>query len=439
MRRVIPLLLLFLLAAPACAQKPKFPATQPGRRLARLLDAFNTGTADYIRLFIAENYSDAALKQRSAQDRTRAYLDLYRNTHGVSLRRIDVSDDTEIVAVVQTQLSGEWLRISCRVEPEKPYKIAGVVFSSIPTPPEFAPKGKLSDDDIARQASAYTEKLVKEGIFSGVVLVARGDRPIFEAAYGKADHSPATMDTLFPLASITKTFVAVAVAQLVDQGKLSFGDPVSKFFHDYPGEARDQITVHHLLTHSAGLPALLDQREHDELKRRNLRTGAQWVQYIGSQPLAFLPGQGFQYSNAGYILLDAVITMVSGSPAKYRAQHIFRPLGMDHTTVDASTAHDLLRFSVGLRAGKLLSPATFSLMTSPQVATNDPAVRYGYGLEIEDVNGVRVIGHPGGGPHASSQLDIYPDLDITVVVLSTMPRGAAQHVSNRLRDLITQR
>jgi len=438
--RLALLFLLFLVSAvPACGQRPKLPQTQPAQRLERLLNAFNGGTADEIRFFIADNYSEAALKQRSAEERTRTYLELHRNTHGFILRSIDGSTAAEIIAVVQTQLTGEWYRISCSVEPQKPYKITGVLFSQIPTPPKFAAKGKLSDENIAQQAHGYAERLVKAGMFSGVVLVARGSRPILAQAYGNAARSRATVDTPFPLASITKTFTAVVIGQLVDQGKLSFHNPIGKFFPSYPGEAREKITLHHLLTHSAGLPGFLDPKEQADFRRLGLRTVAQWVSYIGSKPLAFAPGQGFQYSNAGYILLDAVISVVAGNPAEYRAQHLFHPLGMNQTTSNDSTANDLLRFSVGLRSGKLLSPGTLSLMTSPRVTTNDPSVRYGYGLEIEDINGVRVIGHPGGGAGASAQLDMYPDLDITVVVLSTMPRGAAQHISNKLRDLITQR
>jgi CubicO group peptidase (beta-lactamase class C family) len=235
-------------------------------------------------------------------------------------------------------------------------------------------------------------------------------------------------------------FTAVAIAQLVDAGKLSFADTIARYLAGFPRERGEKITVHQLLTHTAGIEPMLDPKAFEEMRKANPTTRADQVHFLGARPPVAAPGEKFEYSNAGYMLLEGVVESVVHEPFQdYLRAHVFGPPGMSHTGGGDSTAADMLRFSAALTGGKLVSAKTLAIMMTEQVKTNDPDVGYGYGLEIQTVKGTRVVGHGGGGPGISAQLDIYPDEGYTVVVLSRRPGNTAQRVANRLRELITQR
>jgi D-alanyl-D-alanine carboxypeptidase len=99
----------------------------------------------------------------------------------------------------------------------------------------------------------------------------------------------------------------------------------------------------------------------------------------------------------------------------------------------------LLRFAEGLRTAKLVSPEMTAQLIAPKVATDDPEVEYGYGVEVETVNGMRVVGHTGGGPNVSARMDIYLNSGYTVAILSSQPGDTAPRVANKLREMITQK
>jgi CubicO group peptidase (beta-lactamase class C family) len=176
------------------------------------------------------------------------------------------------------------------------------------------------------------------------------------------------------------------------------------------------------------------------MRKASIKTRADQIRFLGSRPPVAAPGEKFEYSNAGYLLLDAIVEAVSGEGIEeYVRTHIYAPLGMSRGAEGESTASDLLRFSEGLRSGKVVAAKTLATMMAPQVKTADPEISYGYGVRVQTVNGTRIVGHPGGGPTVSAQFDIYPDEGRTVVVLSRREGTTAQRVANRLRELITQR
>lgn len=170
--------------------------------------------------------------------------------------------------------------------------------------------------------------------FSGVVLVVDGARTVLEAAVGAADRAasrPNTLDTRFNIGSINKTFTAVAVAQLAQQGKLSFDDPIGKLLAGYPNrDAAATVTIHHLLTHTSGIAP------YTTGGLRGARPGpnavADLVALFAAAPLRFAPGSQQEYSNAAYVLLGRLVEVVSGtSYSEYVDRHVYEPAGMRHT------------------------------------------------------------------------------------------------------------
>jgi CubicO group peptidase (beta-lactamase class C family) len=335
-------------------------------------------------------------------------------------------------------------------------------------PKDLRPGGEL-DQLIARLAA--------EDKFSGTVLLAHRGRPVLVRSYGLANKDrtvPNGPGTVFNLASITKSFTAVAVAQLVQQGRIHFHGTVGSYLDGFPAEIADGVTVHHLLTHTSGVgrPAIstgkpegLEWQSFDEVMDGTLA-----IVKRQSPPLRFTPGERFEYSNDAFFVIGAIVARVSGqSYFDYVRRHVFRRAGMtradflsrpqvlaagnvahpyatqrdgtrsDFTTSEFfpfstgpaggaySTAADLLRFAEALSAGTLLRPSFAGLTTSGKIAlspsANPPeppsqALFYGYGHLDAIVNEQRLFGHSGGGAGVATRLDVFPDLRWVAVILS---------------------
>jgi CubicO group peptidase (beta-lactamase class C family) len=320
-------------------------------------------------------------------------------------------------------------------------------------------------------------RLAAEDRFSGTVLLVHRGRPVLARSYGMANKDqsiPNGERTTFNLASITKSFTAVAVAQLAQHGGIRFHDTVGSHLNGFPAEIANTVTVHHLLTHTSGVgrPAIstgkpegLEWQSFDEVMDGTLAIVKQQ-----SPPLRFTPGERFEYSNDAFFVLAAIVASVSGqSYFDYVRQHVFRRAGMTHadflsrpqvlaardvahpyatqrdgtrddfTTSEFfpfstgpaggaySTASDLLRYAEALSAGTLLRPSFAGLTTSGKIAlpptANPPeppsrTLFYGYGHLDAIVNERRLFGHSGGGAGAATRLDIFPDLGWVAVVLS---------------------
>lgn len=338
----------------------------------------------------------------------------------------------------------------------------------------------MTDAAIVRDLRASIEGLVRKDEFSGCVLLARNGRILFEHAYGDADKSlevPNNVDTKFNLGSMGKMFTGMAVLQLAQSGRLSLDDRLIRDLPDYPNTSvAEEVTIRELLTHTGGLGDFFGPKFFQTSKDR-LDTLPSLLPLFVHKPLLFKPGAGWAYSNAGYIVLGLVIEHVSGeSYYDYVRQHIFEPAGMQDTGNEPwdavvsnravgytrddsspgsprksnifllqrggsagggySTVGDLLRFAEALQRGRLLNKAYTHMDMTGQVATSRPGVRYGFGMEEERVNGVRIVGHGGGGPGIQSVLDVYPDLGYVVAIMTNYDNAMAR-VDGRLRFELT--
>jgi CubicO group peptidase (beta-lactamase class C family) len=338
---------------------------------------------------------------------------------------------------------------------------------------------KLGVEEINKELGAFMDQLAASDSFSGAVLIAKDGKPIFRNAYGMANKNGSVQNqvtTKFNIGSLNKMFTAVAIAQLAEQGKLSINDTISKYLPDYPNKAvAEKVTIHQLLTHTSGLGDYLNEKFSAGQSAFNRVTD--YLPVFANDPLAFEPGQRWQYSNAGFIVLGAIIERVTGqSYYEYVRKHIFKPVGMTHTGFypmvgdmpdsatpytnfgpkgpaegprhaapreeltggpaggGYSTVDDLLKFSVALRQHKLLNQQYTDLITTGKV--NAPFGKYGYGFGDVNFNGVRSFGHNGGAPGISAQLDIYPELGYTVIVLSNYDPPAMVKVLSKIRTLI---
>ena len=280
--------------------------------------------------------------------------------------------------------------------------------------------------------------------FSGVVLVARGDSIVFERAYSQPAVQPLTLSSKFNIGSITKGFTAAAILRLRSQQRLSFSDPISRFFPHAPDHKRD-ITVFHLLTHTSGLAS------HSAGAGIMRRDGA--VAAILSQRLEYPPGTHYRYADDDYQLLAAIIEVASGETWEHYIEHeLLVPARMRSTTFQGgdwghkgangmrSTARDIYRWITAVHDARLFGRTESRELESPlmHVRSEPPfEIHYGYGTRIYVRNGrVSEVMHSGSGDaHNSSIARVLADGTIVIVLSNAGQRRGttwASYVAPRL-------
>ncbi|MFT3866862.1 MAG: serine hydrolase [Nibricoccus sp.] len=313
------------------------------------------------------------------------------------------------------------------------------------------------------------QDLAKDGKFMGSVLVARGNELLLNKGYGWADVEKQISNepqTKFRLASVTKQFTGAAILLLEDQGKLKIDDPIRKYLPDTPA-AWDKITIFHLLTHTSGIPSFTDSPDYQVFKAYPA-TPEQLVARFRDKPLEFAPGEKWNYSNSGYVLLGYLLEKVSGvSYAKFVQENIFAPLGMKDSGYDSdaevierraigytreasgpvkaayihmsvpysagalySTTEDLLRWELGLFGGKLLKAESLQKMTTPFKSG------YALGVGVSTRDGHKVISHNGGIEGFRTHLSYYPEEKLTIAVLGNLESGAGEKIASKLAELM---
>ena len=179
-------------------------------------------------------------------------------------------------------------------------------------------------------------ELAKHHVPGIAIAVVKDGKPVKVKGYGLADveHGvPVTADTVFQLASVTKQFTAAAVMLLVEDGKLSLEDAVSKHVDDLP-EAWRKVTVRQLLNHTSGIPNYTSSPDYERMSFDDVKP-EDVFKLVRDKPLEFEPGARHAYSNTGYYLLGMVIGHAGGKPyGQFVAERIFRPLGMDRSRLN---------------------------------------------------------------------------------------------------------
>lgn len=311
----------------------------------------------------------------------------------------------------------------------------------------------------AETIDAVMAEYARLDVFSGTVLVARGGDIVYAEAFGEAnkDHHVANiLETRFNIGSIGKTFTGVAIMQLVERAKLELAAPVVRYLPNFP--YGDDITIHHLLSHTSGLANYM---AHPEYRSRmaQLRQIDDLLPLIYDQELVFdTPGEAYSYSNSGIVVLGAVIEKVTGQPyPQYVHDNILAPAGMTDTGINfwdrvvpnramgytksfsgqissaiflvppasadggiETTVLDMLKFDRALNGETLLSDDSKARMFTPNLRG------YGYCWRISEIGGHRTVGHQGGAPGVSASFKRYPDDDVTIIVLSNYSDGAIQ-------------
>ena len=313
----------------------------------------------------------------------------------------------------------------------------------------------------ARHIPGVSVAVVKDG----KVVLARG--------YGLAnvEHQvPATPQTVYQLASVTKAFTAAAVMMLVEEGKLTLDAPLRTVMPDVP-EAWGAVTISQLLTHTSGIPSYTSLPDFQQNVRTDY-TPAELIALVRDRPVDFAPGEKYRYNNSGYVLLGMIVEKLSGQPwDAFLQARIFTPLGMttarmnNLSAVVANRAQgyawangtlrngeyvsptqpyaagalivsvlDLVKWDAALAARALLSPASYQAMYTPAPLTGGKTHPYGFGWEVAPYRTRPRLGHGGGIPGFSTYFARFVDDEVSVIVLANEGSGGAERLANGIAE-----
>lgn len=292
--------------------------------------------------------------------------------------------------------------------------------------------------DLANQIDALVQKYHDLRLFSGSVLVAQNGKVIYKKGFGYANAEwevPNAPDTRHRIGSVTKQFTAALVLKLVEEGRISLDGKIVDYLPDYPRPAGEEVTIHHLLTHSSGIPNYTSLPDFFPEMSRDPYEPEEFIPVFSNLDLEFEPGSEWSYSNSGYFLLGVIIEKVTGmSYDEVLRQRLLEPLGLHDTGYDKyeevldrrasgysltfagyrnapyldtslpyaagslySTVEDLFKWDRALYANRIFSdPRYLELMMTPHIQD------YGYGLVIRKVplgetdDSVKVVEHGGG-------------------------------------------
>ncbi len=326
----------------------------------------------------------------------------------------------------------------------------------------------LQHSELSQKIDNYIKGHLANGKFKGSVLVAQKDSILFQQAYGLADlesNIPHTDSTKFLIGSITKPFTALAILLLEKEGKLSLNDSLSNYFPDFPNG--NNVTIHHLLTHTSGIRdyhALPDWKEDSQ---RDI-TPNYTVMRMAAEPFDFEPGTSFRYSNTGYILLGLIIEKVSKQSFEQFIQKvILGPLELKNTGIISngkavenlakgytstpleSKIANYINYKQPFSSGNMYSTPTdlwkftkavmYSEFLGKEKTTEvfeNNSGRYGYGWGIREFNGLHSYGHHGGMNGFVGSISWLPEAEIFICFLTNDDNTPKSTIASDLASIV---
>jgi CubicO group peptidase (beta-lactamase class C family) len=312
-----------------------------------------------------------------------------------------------------------------------------------------------------KQLTAEYDRMLSEKFRQGetgcAALVAKDGQIIYKKAFGMADlelNVPMQPDMVFRIGSITKQFTAVAILQLMEQGKLSLQDDITKYIPDYPTHGYN-ITIEHLLTHTSGIKSYTNVPEFQKYVRQDLKP-EEAINTFRNLPMEFAPGTKWNYNNSGYFLLGYIIEKVSGKTyQEYIDENFFKPLGMTGSCYGSdsriiknrasgyqhgkdgvqnadflsmllpysagsiqSTVEDLYRWNQALHSYKVVSKESLDKAFTEYKLANGKGTGYGYGWFLSQLQGSKTIEHGGGINGFLTNAIYFPEEDLFVALFS---------------------
>lgn len=475
-----------VLAAPFCvafaivSPSVTLPNTPQGKLGAALVEHLNTDSPEQIRSW-APTILSADMDAIEQAGFVTSLTDAIRDSGGVDLTEAH-DQHGMLVLTVKARRGGRFAVFVLGGDASNPGRFAHAEIVPMDDPALYAnwPKAAASHGELKRLVRATLDKLVRTNDFSGCVTVVDGNKTVVDECRGLAERRfgvPIDHQTKFHIGSMGKMFTAVAIAQLVQAGKLSWDDTLAQRVPEYPDhEAAKKITVWQLLHHTAGLGDFFVPEYFRE--REKFVNPSDYLDLIARQPKVSDPGEGWNYSNAGYVLLGRIVENVSRENYfEYVERHVFAPADMHASGFDSldevtpnlavgyfrdglfssewkadwmkipskggpaggaySNNADLLRFARALRGGKLVNPATLAKMFDDEVAAGPGGYAAGFGDRLS--HGRHIRGHAGGIEGTDANLAMIWESNADVVLTSNQGPGQAWLFAERIADLLASK
>jgi D-alanyl-D-alanine carboxypeptidase len=447
--------MLLLLSVGLLAQTPAFPSTPKGDFARRYVEAFNAGEPA-MKAFLDTLPPGAP----PVADRLARYRQIRTDLGPI----VPTAPPTEVADGVEMRCldrQGQPLRLTVVITGPAPLQLGGLRAEPADQPREApAPTGPPIDErTMLEQVGALVDARVAADAFSGTVLLAHGNRLVWQGAYGLADRDtkrPVTIDTRFDVGSIAKLFTRIAIAQLAEAGRVHLDDTVGRFLPAYPNATvRDTVTIAQLLDMRSGLGDFFGPN-FQATDRSHIRSLQDYLPLFVNEPLLFAPGAKEAYSNAGYIVLGLVIEAISHqSYYDYVETHIFQPAGMRATAFgfrDRPAPNTAVGYSKrnpaasgGWASNLEMMPARGSSAGSFQSTAPDfqrfvEALAAGTVLSADAARRLdihpRALGIAGGAPGLNAELDSGLGTGYTLVVLSNQDPPSAEDLARQIRALL---
>ena len=464
---------------PSFKDIPSLPDGKQGERILSIIETFNSGSPDRLRRFLNEDCDERFRGFASTDGHIDAFMGMFQETGGIDFSGIRVytpERQGETVVILKDRNYGNWRAFVLRFTDAPGYLIQGFSFN-LARPPAGTVESPLTEEQVLQETQQSVTALIKKGVFSGTLLIAKGEKILLTMVGGEASksfHVLNDIDTKFNLGSMNKMFTATAIVRLIEQGKLSLDDTIDKYIDEtwMPAEITKKITIRHLLSHSSGLGSYFND-VYDKSSRHLFRKLDDYKTLIKDDKPAFEPGSRFQYSNTGMFLLGVIIEKVTGEDYfDHIRRVIYAPAGMNNTDCyemdypvenlaigyspdwkspykwqnnlykhvikggpaggGFSTVKDLHRFALALLAGKYVSKASLDMMW-----TDHLAAFYGFGFSVAKTRAGKTVGHGGGFSGINAKLDIYLDSGYIVSVMSNVDMGA-DPLANKISSFLAR-
>ncbi|TXE07584.1 serine hydrolase domain-containing protein [Algoriphagus aquimarinus] len=319
------------------------------------------------------------------------------------------------------------------------------------------------NEDLERKIDQLFESYTAYNRFIGNVLISENNEIIYQKSFGYADFDKKiknTQESIFGIASLTKSLTAIGIMKLVEEGKLTLETPLSSYFPDFIPEYSKLITIQHLLNNSSGMQAnigRIDDAGNGLMPATNEVTLDSLLDVFKDSQLNFEPGTAYEYNNFGYLLLASIIEKVSGQSYEvYMQQNVFNPAGMGNTFSNSSgnlgqraypyfglgmdeikkfespyhsswlkgaadmysTTDDLYRFMQALEDGSLLKPTSVNELYSATQEMGVNTMASGLGWVIDQKEGEKWVYNSGLLPGYAAIMGSLPEKNIKIIILS---------------------
>lgn len=468
--KLIKYILPFLFFISLSAQKVELPVTKAAEYLQKILNAYKEGAEVK---FIKENFDTEFLNQFPMEQHLEHFEMVKRMHGGFDVEEVVNSNENMIEVIVKSNIRSEWRKLFVQLKTEPPHKIIGLgIDRTIPPQSVIDEMDKIeversADDnsivkgETAEKIDAYMSILESIGYSGGLIISKDGEIKLAKG-YGYMNREAKKVfdrNTLFTIGSITKQFTGAALVKLESMGLISFDDKLSKYFDNVSVDKKD-ITIHQLLTHTAGFPgAIGDDRE--------IISREDFIKRAMEGDLIDEPGNQYHYSNVGYSIAAIILELTSGKTyEEFLREHIFIPAGMVNTgyilpdwkeenivtgysgeekwgrPTDLmwgengpgwhlkgnggiiSTLDDMNRWGEVIISGEIFTDEEYENYLTPYVEEGPGAGSYySYGwVRVESSRGSDVATHNGGNPYIQNDMFVY--LDDGVVMYVTSNNGA---------------